>query len=98
MKSKIVLEAAKFLYAMLLTAGTLLLLSLFLDLFIFIFLGGWNEFAGSWPCTSGTLNSAVYAPFFSVLALLAGFGGMARMMMGKTTPSLLKSLDPEAES
>ena len=87
---KVLQEITKFIYCMLLAGITVISIALFLDLFCLIFLGGWHPLTGKFPIVKGSLHS-FYFPA-ATFWLLVGFGGMARMMLGKHIPSLLKPI------
>ncbi|MEM7037371.1 MAG: hypothetical protein AAF570_10350 [Bacteroidota bacterium] len=84
------LEIAKFGYVTVVSLVLFLFFCLMLDMFCWLFFGGWDPLLGKWPIFSGTMSAAFYAPFGSVLSLLIGLGIMARVMLGEKTPTVLE--------
>lgn len=91
-------EIIKWLYVFTVAAVMFLFFCLFLDVFSYVFLGGWRPLIGKWPIFSGTVSSIIYGPPFLVAFLLIGLAGIGRITLGNDVPGILLSVVPESPS
>lgn len=82
-------EILKFLYCILIAFAGILAFAFVIDLLSLAIAGQWQWELGRFPAVSGTIRSLSDSGLFYSLSLLIGSGGIARMIMGSTTPFFL---------
>lgn len=92
---KVLLEIAKFIYAMSFAVLAMLVIAFVLDLLAAVVSKGWVDYSGHmrvglWPILRGTFQRIWLSPLIHVFLLWLGIGGIVRGVMGSYTPKFLR--------
>ena len=87
-----ILEVCKWIYGALIGATIFLFFCLCLDGFSYWVCSGWNPLLGQWPIFSGTRSVVFYGDRLTLIVLLVGFFGIARLVIWDRVPVMLQFL------